>query len=113
MNLPDVLTIVLTLAGFLKEDGDDKARDLVNVLFGLNALGHLPTRVKLDAINACLDGNTDDDDEQAILKILQAAKDLEPAELWQVASSATWEALDFSIDFTENDELVALLAQPV
>lgn len=113
VNLPDVLTTVLTLAGFLKEDGDDKARDLVNVLFGLNALGHLPTRVKLDAINACLDGNTDDDDEQAILKILQAAKDLEPAELWQVASSATWEALDFSIDFTENDELVALLAQPV
>jgi hypothetical protein len=113
VNLPDVLTTALTLSGFLKEDGDDKARDLVNELFGLNALGYLPNQIKLDAINACLDGNTDDDDEQAILKILRAAKDLEPAELWQIASSATWEALDFSIDGRENDELVALLAQPV
>jgi len=55
---------------------------------------------------------TTDDEENAINSVLQAAKDYDQAELYQLARGATWESLDSNIQGGEFDELLNILQQP-
>jgi hypothetical protein len=112
-NLPDALTGALTLPGFLKSDGDDNARFLISELQSQGWLAHTAFPVKLNMVNALLSGSTDDDDEDAINRVMEAAKAYDQAELYQLAAAATWESLSSSFDGDEYDALENTLNQPV
>lgn len=103
----------ITLPKLLGSDGDDKARYMTSELQARGILGHAPMEVKRTAINAALDGFTVDDDEISILRVMRTSKVLCQAELYQLASDATWESLDTSFDGDQYDELVSLLNAPV
>jgi hypothetical protein len=113
INLPDQLTAALTLPSLFGSDSDDHARNLVSEARSQGWLSRLATRIKTLAINACLDGSTGDEDEDAILVCLHAARDYDQAELYQLAAAATWETLDSSIDGEQYDDLEGLLDRPV
>jgi len=110
-DLPDAL--ILTLGGFLDSDGDDKARFLISELQSQGWLAHTAFPVKLNMVNALLSGSTDDDDENAIIRVMEAAKVYDQAELYQLAAAATWESLSSSFDGDEYDALENVLNQPV
>jgi hypothetical protein len=112
VNLPDILTSSLTLPRLTGADQDDNARHLISEANSQGWLPHMARRIKLEAVNACLSGATDDEDEIAINNVLSAAKGHDQAELYQLAAGATWEALDSSIDGDEYDQLVDILSQP-
>jgi hypothetical protein len=112
-NLPDALAGTLTLSGFLDSDGDDKARFLISELQSQGWLAHTAFPVKLNMVNALLSGSTDDDDENAIIRVMEAAKAYDQAELYQLAAAATWESLSSSFDGDEYDTLENTLNQPV
>lgn len=111
-NLPDALTGAITLPGFLKSDGDDKARFLISELQAQGWLAHTAFPVKLNMVNALLSGSTDDDDENAINRVMEAAKAYDKAELYQLAAAATWESLYSSFNGDEYDTLENTLNQP-
>ncbi|MEX0405441.1 hypothetical protein ABGN05_07215 [Aquibium sp. LZ166] len=111
VNIPDIASEI-TLPKLLDTDGDDVARNFVSSAKSQNWLDRVAARVKVKAIQACLDGSTGDDDEIAILSCLSAAKAYDQAELYQLAAAATWEALYSSIDGDEYDQLETLLDQP-
>jgi hypothetical protein len=111
INLPDALG-ALTLSGFLESDGDNKARFLISELQAQGWLAHTAFPVKLNMVNALLDGFTDDDDENAINRVMEAAKAYDKAELYQLAGAATWESLYSSFDGDEYDTLENTLNQP-
>lgn len=110
-NLPDALA-ALTLSGFLESDGDDKARFLISELQSQGWLTHTAFPVKLNMVNALLSGSTDDDDENAINQVMEAAKAYDKAELYQLAAAATWESLYSSFNGDEYDTLENTLNQP-
>jgi hypothetical protein len=111
-NLPDALAGAITLAGFLDSDSDDKARQLISELNAQGSLAHLAFTIKVKLVNAMLSGSTGDDDEIAILSVMQKAKAYDQAELYQLAAAATWDALYSSVDGDEYDELLSTLQQP-
>jgi hypothetical protein len=111
-KLPDALAGALTLSGFLESDGDDKARFLISELQAQGWLAHTAFPVKLNMVNALLSGSTDDDDENAINRVMEAAKAYDKAELYQLAAAATWESLYSSFDGDEYDTLENTLNQP-
>jgi len=113
LNLPDMLTASLSLPSLAGSDGDDNARTMISEANSQGWLPRLATRIKLEAINACLSGSTDDDDETAINKVLTAAKGYDQAELYQLAAAATWESLYTSFNGDEYDQLEDILSQPV
>lgn len=110
--LPDILTTALTLPKFTGEEADDDARSMINNGSTQGWLSRVPREIKQAAINACLDGGTDDDDEGAINKVLLAAKSYDQAELYELASASTWESLYTCFDGDEYDQLEDILSQP-
>jgi hypothetical protein len=118
VNLPDTLTSSLTLPSLLGSDQDDNARQLVHEADAQNWLPYMSSAIKVELIDACLGGGdlipaVDDDDENAINTVLSAAKAHDQAELYQLAASASWEALDSAFDGDEHDQLEDILSQPV
>lgn len=111
-NLTGTVIAAINLPNLTGSSGDDTARFMVSELHARNLLGRVPTRVKTMAINAALSGWTVDDDEIAILRVLEQSKILCQAELYQLAAGATWESLDTSIDGDQHDELESLLNTP-
>ena len=112
LNLPDALTGAITLPELTGSGDDDKARLLVSDLHAQGALAHASFDVKRRMINAALDGFTDDDDEISIIRVLEAAKGYDKAELYQLAAAATWESLYSSVDGDEYDTMESILQQP-
>lgn len=112
-NLPDALNGAITLSSFLDSDGDVKARQLISELNSQGSLARAAFTVKLKLVNRLLSGTTGDEDEAAILNVMQAAKAYDKAELYQLAAAATWDSLYSSVDGSEYDELVDILQQPV
>ena len=76
-------------------------------------LGRASFKVKLTLVNSALDGWTVDDDEIAIIRVLETAKATNQAEVYQLAAAATWEAIFSSVDGDEYDTLLAILQDPV
>jgi hypothetical protein len=111
-NLPDALAGAITLPNLLGTDDDDRARQLVSDLHAQGSLARASFKVKLTCVNAALDGTTDDDDEIAIIRVMEAAKGYDQAELYQLAAAATWEALYSSVDGDEYDTLEGHLQSP-
>jgi hypothetical protein len=88
---------------------DETARNVTNELFSRTLLALSPSRFKLDLINIMLDSlSTGDEDEQAILKILEESRKRSVAEFLQLIAGATWERLDYNMDGQESDELYRL-----
>jgi hypothetical protein len=112
-NLPDALTGAITLSSLLGSDSDDKARQLISELSSQGSLARAAFTVKVKLLNALLSGSTGDEDENAINSVMQAAKDYDQAELYQLARAATWDSLYSSVDGDEYDELLNILQQPV
>jgi hypothetical protein len=110
-NLPDVLSI--TLSDLLGTSEDDIARQLVSELHAQGWLGNASFKVKLTFVNSALDGWTVDDDEISIIRVMEAAKAHDQAELYQLAAAATWEALYSSVDGEQYDTLEGILQDPV
>lgn len=111
-NLPDALSGAITLPALLGTDDDDNARRLVGELKAQGSLAHLAFTVKVMLINAALDGWTVDDDEIAILGVVQTTKAFDKAEVYQLVAAVTWGALSSGVDGAEYDELVSTLRQP-
>src|SRR5262249_4060736 len=112
IDLPDQLTASLSLPSLLGSDDDDHARELVSGAQSQGWLDRMPARVKSMAIRACLDGWTVDDDENAILACMNAARAYDQAEVYQLEASATWQDLYGSIDGDQYDQLIDVLGAP-
>jgi hypothetical protein len=111
-NLPDVLSAI-TLPDLLGTNEDDKARQLISELHSQGWLARASSKVKLTLVNSLLSGTTGDDDEIAIIRVLEAAKAYDQAELYQLAAGATWESLYSSVDGDEYDTMEGILDQPI
>jgi hypothetical protein len=119
-NLPDALSGAITISNIFGSDRDDKARELIGELATQGSLPKLAFTIKLEMVNWLLSSPgfltidiTGDDEEIAIDNVMQAAKDHEQAELYQLAAGATWDSLDSNIQGAEFDELMNILNQPV
>ncbi|WP_290542684.1 hypothetical protein [Aestuariivirga sp.] len=111
-NLPEALLGEISVASILGTDEDDKARLIASELHALSLLGQAPFRVKTAMINALLSGSTDDDDEIAIIRILEESRALCQAEVYQLSAAATWESLYSCVDGDEYDILESVLDEP-
>lgn len=100
----------LTLGHLTDAESDDKARQVVSVLGGSGRLANLPFIRKADLIFRMEEGNCDDDDEAAILRVLETSKDRSVAEFTQLVNAQGWESLDFSFDGQEYSKLESLLS---
>ena len=112
-NLPDALLGPITLSNLLGSDDDDTSRQLISELNSQGSLANTSFKVKLTLVNSLLDGWTVDDDEIGIIRVMEAAKAHDQAELYQLASAATWESLYSSVDGDEYDTMEGILQQPV
>lgn len=112
-NLPDALAGAITLSNLLGSDEDDIARELVSEMHSQGLLGRASFKIKLTLVNSALDGWTVDDDEISINRIFESAKATNPAEVYQLAAAATWEALYSGVDGDEYDSLLAILQNSV
>jgi hypothetical protein len=108
-SLPASIVGMITIPALLESDDDDKARALINQLQAQGSLARLSFDIKHKLVNALLDGSTVDDDEIAIIRVMEAAKAYDPAELYQITASATWEALFTSVDGEEYNTMEAIL----
>ena len=118
-NLPDNLAKAITISNIFGGDCDDKARQLIGELASQGSLARLAFSIKLQMINWLLScpgilviDVTTDDEEIAINKVMQAAKDYDTAELYQLANAATWESLYSNFHGDEYDELLNILWPP-
>lgn len=111
-NLPDSIAGIINVGSLLGSTDDDNARYLITQLHSQGWLEHASFEAKHKLVNALLSGFTDDDDEGAILKVLEKAKAYDQAELYQLAAAATWESLYSSFDGDEYDMLEDTLDQP-
>jgi len=99
----------------LNNIANDIARDVTD---GLDSIGtdrgshiaFLPFAYKVPLIGDMLKGSTDDDDEQAILRILRTSKSRSRAEYCQLVASAGWEQFDSSFDGSEYGDLETLFS---
>lgn len=115
LNAADTIANSLTFGRIFGEVEDDEARAVTQELLAADALVHIATPMKLTLIQRMLDGFTDDDDEQSILHILGQTKNHpekhSTAAFLQLVAGVGYEPLDFSIDGSEHDEFMNLLAQ--
>jgi hypothetical protein len=118
-GLPDALSGAITISNIFGADRDDKARQLIGELAAQGSLARLAFTIKLQMVNWMLTSPglftidvTTDDEENAINSVLQAAKDYDKAELYQLARGATWESLDSNIQGDEFDSLLSILQMP-
>lgn len=100
----------ITLDGLMNGVADDEARNAINELAG-NDLPHLPMTMRIELCQRCLAGSTDDDDEQAIRRVLANTPGERLAERFLMVAALTWEALDSSFDGDEYDQLERLLTE--
>jgi hypothetical protein len=99
----------LTVSHLLGTGSDDDAVALVGELRSKNLLDDAPTEVKVDLIRKMLDGFTGDGEEQAIIDILRATKERNPAEFHQIMNDITWDELDSNIQGDQWDEFLKLV----
>lgn len=111
-NLPDALAGAISLPNLTGSGEDDDARQLVSELHAQGMLARASFKVKITCVNSLLSGSTDDDDEIAIIRVMEAAKGYDQAELYQLAATATWESLYSSVDGDEYDTMEGILGQP-
>ncbi|MEI7995550.1 MAG: hypothetical protein WCH01_11680 [Methylococcaceae bacterium] len=112
-NLPDAFADIIDISNILNTSDDDKARQLISELNSQGMLARVAFTVKLKLVNALLSGSTGDEDEDAILRVMEAAKAYDQAELYQLTAAATWDSLYSSVDGEQYDQLVNTLQQPV
>lgn len=86
---------------------DDIAVNATNSI-SQDLLARLPFGYKLELINRMMDGAVEDEEEQAILRILKDSKARSAAEFLQLAAAVTWERLFNKFDGSEYDELEGL-----
>ena len=108
-TLPANIVALITLPALLGSGDDDKARLLISQLQAQGSLARLSFDIKHKLVNALLDGFTVDDDEIAIIRVMEAAKAYDQAELYQLAAAATWESLSTSVDGDEYDTMEGIL----
>jgi hypothetical protein len=94
----------INLQALMNTDEDDIAVNTTNAM-AAETLALLPTRYKYELINRMLLVSAEDEEEQAILRILATSKERSPAEFVQLVSETTWEKLYNSFDGTEYDSL--------
>ncbi len=118
-NLPDALAGAITISNIFGADRDDRARQLINELAAAGVLAQLAYNIKLEMVNWLLSSSapfiidvTTDDEEDAINSVMQATKDHDQAEFYQLARGAGWESLDSNIQGDQYDTLVNILQQP-
>jgi hypothetical protein len=99
----------LDLGHLTESEKDDKSREVVGVLGERRPI--LPFQWKALLIRMMEEGNSDDDDEQAILQILTDSKARSIAEFAQLIAAQGWESLSFSFDGQESDDLEKLLSE--
>ncbi|MGN9784586.1 hypothetical protein ACTMTF_24340 [Nonomuraea sp. ZG12] len=92
----------------LETADDDKAVQVTNTLSGEGLLALLPSVYKSEMISKMISGACEDEEEQAILTILQESKTQSPAEFLQLSAGATWEMLDSNFNGSEYDQLEGL-----
>ncbi|TKB70925.1 MAG: hypothetical protein E8D52_01140 [Nitrospira sp.] len=117
-NLPDALAGAITISNIFGADRDDKARQLIGELDTQGWLSSLAFTIKLEMVNWLLSSPglvdvTTDDEENAINSVMQAAKDYDQAELYQLARAAGWESLYSNVNGDQYDTLENILNQPV
>lgn len=100
----------ITFSGLLNEIEDDEARETINRLGQNGLLDALPFGMRVELCHRCLTGTTDDDDEAAINRVLRNTWPDSLCERYLLTSALTWEALSFSIDGDESDELETMLS---
>jgi len=98
----------LSLSKLAGTASDAEAVDATNSLFGRDLLAPVTFDSKLQLINNLLDGAAEDEEEQAILKILQESRKRSVPEFMQLVAGATMEKLLNSFDGQEGDDLVGL-----
>ncbi len=108
-NVGDSLSNI-TFAALLNEIEDDEARNAINALGQASLLDSLPFGMRSELCRRCLTGTTDDDDEAEINRVLRNTWPESLCERYLLVSTLTWEALSFSIDGDESDDLEALLS---
>jgi hypothetical protein len=113
INLPDAVAGIINLPNLMGTDDDDRARNAITQIDSQGALARASFDVKDKLVKALLNGSTDDDDELGIIRIMEAAKAYDQAELYQLAASATWESLYTSFNGDEYDNLENVLNNPV
>jgi hypothetical protein len=111
-----IQTIAQSIANFgfsqlLGTNKDDIAVNLTNRLKE-SMLILLPSSYKLEIINSMFGSGVldaaEDEEEQAVLKILRSSKERSVAEFLQLVVGVTWERLDNNFDGQEHSDLVTL-----
>jgi len=113
LNLPDLIAGLITLPNLLDTDDDNRARYAITNIDSQGVLARASFDVKDKLVKALLNGWTDDDDELRIIRVFEAVKAYDQAELYQLAASATWESLYTSLDGEEYNALESILNNPV
>jgi hypothetical protein len=118
-DLPDALTNAITLSNIFGADRDDRARQLIGELGTQGSLARLAFTIKLQMVDWLLTSPglltidvTTDDEEDAINSVMQAAKDYDQAELYQLARGAGWESLYSNVQGSEYNTLLDILQHP-
>lgn len=116
-QLGDDLTGLIPRLLFGDSTSDDQARELAGMLAakagpddtGTSYLAYIPFDLKVQMINAMLDGPTLDQDEHGILLVLRETKRNNPQEFYQLVEAVGYDRLDDDIDGSEWDEFLALM----
>ena len=109
------LQTVATWSTFTGDATDDEARSFINHLNSLTAFGNinilsrLPTSAKEKLCNFCIDGQTLDEDEESILRVLTTTKKANRAEYFQLLAALSMTTLDDNIQGDQWDSFMALL----
>jgi hypothetical protein len=98
-----------TLSSILSTDTDNRSRMVIGELSASGQLAILPTRYKLALVENCIAGNAGDDDEDAILRVLDDTDQADRVELYQLVSAIGWEKLNFNLDGEQNDRFFEIL----
>jgi hypothetical protein len=100
----------INIDSLLNETEDDDARATINELGRAGLLDALPLNMRVELCRRCLEGFTDSDDEQAIHRVIQNTWPASLCERYLLVSALTWDALSYSFDGDETDNLEALLS---
>jgi hypothetical protein len=114
-DIADSLKTVATWDAFTGDATDDEARSFINHLNSLTASGNinilsrLPTDAKEKLCNFCIDGQTLDEDEESILRVLTTTKKANRAEYFQLLAALSLTTLDDNIQGDQWNSFMALL----
>ncbi len=99
----------INLDSLLNETEDDLARAAINELGRADLLDALPLNMRVELCRRCLEGFADSDDEQAVHRVIQNTWPASLCERYLLVSALTWDALSYSFDGDETDNLETLL----